>query len=587
MAEQRAQRRLAAILAADVVGYARLIGADETGTLTLLRAVRKELVEPTLKRHHGHIVKLMGDGLLAEFASVVNAVAAAVEIQEAMPARSAHLPEDRAIAIRIGVNLGDVVAEDGDLFGDGVNIAARLQELAEPNGVAISGDAYRQLGGKLDVPFADAGERVLKNIEAPVQTWLWPSAGMAGDRPLPDPPAPALPDKPSIAVLPFANMSGDPEQDYFSDGLVEDLITDISKISGLFVIARNSSFAFKGQAGDVREIARKLGVQHVVEGSVRKMGSKLRINAQLIDAASGGHLWAERYDGDMANVFAFQDDIREQIVAALEVSLTPSDRALAERKPTDSVEAYDLLLKGRASFYNFTREHHLAAVKCLEAAIEIDPKFADAYGYLSFCHFYGWAFMWPGFDDDLDRAYELAEKGVALDGTSPIALARLGWIQTILRRYRQAIANFETAIALAPNNAEAYAEFGAVLCYWGDPTRALEMLGKAFTIDTIVPSNWEFRLGQPHLLLREYGEALAAFDRAIERAPKFIPAQMHAAWAYVELSRLDDARAAIEQVLEFAPQYTLKAVGRIYPYRLDEHRNRMLDSLRKAGLPEG
>ncbi len=328
-----------------------------------------------------------------------------------------------------------------------------------------------------------------------------------------------LPDKPSIAVLPFENMSGDPEQEYFSDGLAEDLITDLSKISGLFVIARNSAFAFKGQSIDVRRVAEELGVRHVLEGSVRKAGGKVRINAQLIDAESGGHVWAERYDGDLEDIFSLQDNITAQIVSALQVSLTPTDKALAERKPTDSVEAYDLFLKGRANVHRYTREHHLEAIKCLEEAIEIDPNYADAYGYLSFCHFRGWVQMWPGFDDTLDRAQELAEKGVALDSTSAIALTRLGWIQTYLRRYDDAIANLDKAIALAPNNAEVYSTFGQVLNYWGNPERGLEMLEKAFSIDTIAPPNWELQMGLSHLLLRQYDEALARFKRSVERIP--------------------------------------------------------------------
>ncbi len=395
-----------------------------------------------------------------------------------------------------------------------------------------------------------------------------------------------LSDKPSIAVLPFDNLSDDPQQEYFSDGMAEDLITDISKISGLFVVARNSSFAFKGQSVDVKTIAEQLGVKNILEGSVRKMGAKLRVNAQLIDAASGGHLWAERYDGDMEDIFEFQDDIREQIVAALQVSLTPTDKALTERKPTDSVEAYDLFLKGRANFHRFAPEHVLEAIKCLEEAIEIDPNFADAYGYLSFCHFYGWGHMIPGFDDNLEQANEMAERGVALDGTSAIALTRLGWIQTFLRRYDQAIANLEKAIALAPNNAEVYADFGQVLNYWGNPERALEMSDKAFSLETFAPPIWEFYAGLSNLLLRQYDQALTRFNRTVERAQKFAPAYLLLACAYVELDRLDDARKTIKTALEIPPQYTVKEFDRIFPYRIDEVRNRILDNLRKAGLPE-
>ena len=304
------ERRLAAILALDVVGYSRLIGADEAGTLTMLRTLRKELVEPTLKRHHGRVVKLMGDGLLAEFASVVDAVAAAVDIQEAIPERSAHLPEDRRVTLRVGVNIGDVVVEDGDLFGDGVNIAARLQEVADPNGVAISNGAHRELRGKLELPFADAGEKDLKNIVEPVRAWLWSPANSLADAPTSELPL-AETDKPSIAVLPFDNMSGDKEQEFFADGMTEDIITALSKHRWLRVIARNSTFKFKGKAVDIRQIAAELGARYVVEGSVRRSGQRLRITAQLIDAATRDHLWAERYDRSLEDIFDLQDEITD------------------------------------------------------------------------------------------------------------------------------------------------------------------------------------------------------------------------------------------------------------------------------------
>ena len=325
----------------------------------------------------------------------------------------------------------------------------------------------------------------------------------------------------------------------------------------------------------------------VLEGSVRKMGDRLRINAQLVDGADGRHIWAERYDGNMAEIFEFQDNIREQIVSALRVNLTPTDKALTGRKPTDSVEAYDLFLKGRANFYRYTPEHFLEATKCLEAAIDIDPNFADAYGYLSYSHLYGWGYLFPGFDDTLDRANELAERGVALDGTSAIALTRLGWIQAFLRRYDQAFASLEKAVALAPNNAEVYASFGQILNWFGNPERGLEMIEKAISLDTFAPPLWEFYAGVSHLLLRQYDEAVSRFLETIQRTPKFLHVYLQLACAYVELDRLDDASDAIKTALEITPQFTLKEVARIFPYRDGEARNRFLDGLRKAGLPEG
>jgi adenylate cyclase len=588
MAEEHAQRRLAAIMAADVVGYSRLIEADEEGTRASLRGLRRELIDPRIAADRGRIVKTMGDGLLVEFPSAVDAVRNALSIQRAIRRRNSDIPKDIKIELRVGVNVGDVIIEGDDIHGDGVNVAARLEGLCDPGEIFVSGTVYDQADGKLEASFEDLGEQTVKNIAKPVRVYR------ASDRPKVDTgpelqlvAEPQVSHKPSIAVLPFDNLSDDPQQEYFSDGMAEDLITDISKISGLSVTARNSSFAFKGQTTDVKEIAKQLGVKHVVEGSVRKMGDRLRINAQLIDGTDGRHVWAERYDGNLAEIFDFQDDIREQIVSALQVNLTPTDMAFTDRKSTENVEAYDLFLKGRANFYSATHEHTLEAIKCLEKALEIDPNFVDAYGYLSFCQFYGWFHMWPEFDDTLDRAYELAETGVALDSTSALAVMRLGFIQMFLRRYEPAVANMEKAIALGPNNAEVYAMVSQLFNYWGNPDRAMELMEKALRLETFAPPIWEFYAGTPHLLLGQYDEAVIRFNRTAERAPKFSPVHFSLAWAYVELGRLEDAHDAIKAALRINSHYTLKQVDRLYPYRIDEVRYRFLDSLRKAGLPEG
>jgi adenylate cyclase len=589
MAEERVQRRLAAIMAADVVGYSRLTEANEDLTRARLRSLQAELINPRIAADDGRIVKTMGDGILVEFPSVVDAVHCALAIQQLMRSRNLGVPDDIKMELRIGVNTGDVIIEGDDIHGDGVNVAARLEGLCEPGDVYVSGVAYEQASGKLAMSFEDLGEQTLKNIAKPVRVYRAIDGTRIETRPEPQVAEAALPlpDKPSIAVFPFDNMSNDPDQEYFSDGMAEDLITDISQISGLAVTARNSSFAFKGQAMDVKEIAKQLGVKHIVEGSVRKMGDRLRVNAQLIDGADGQHIWASRYDGKMSEIFDFQDDIREQIVSALQVSLTPADKALTERKPTDSVEAYDLFLKGRANIHQHNYEDTLEAIKYLEAAIEIDPNYADAYGYLSYCHYYGWVLNSPGFDDNLDRANELAERGVELDDTSVIALARLAWIQAWLRRYDQAIANFERAIALAPDNTEVNATFGQVLNYFGNPERGLEMIEKAFSFEIFPPPLWEFFAGFSNLLLRNYAEAINRFNRVVERAPKNTYIYLFLAWAYAELDRLDDAHDAIKTFLEFTPHYTLKKATERWPYQVDEDRNRFLDGLRKAGLPEG
>jgi adenylate cyclase len=562
---------------------------DEEATLRTLKGHR-EVIDGLIDKHHGRTFNTAGDSVLAEFGSTVEAVRCAISIQEELRVHNAELADDRQMHFRIGVNVGDVMVEGDNLYGDGVNIAARLEGVADPGGICISGSAFDQVKDRLSIGFEDIGPQEVKNIDRPVQAYrvdLGSAAPIESTASQKHTKPPSSADKPSIAVLPFDNLSDDPQQEYFSDGMAEDLITDISNISGLFVIARNSSFAFKGQAIDVKEVAEKLGVKHILEGSVRKMGTKLRVNAQLIDAATGGHLWAARYDGDMENIFEFQDNIREQIVSALQVSLTPTDRTLTERKPTDSVEAYDLFLKGRANFNRVTYEDNLEAINCFEAAIEIDPHFGDAYGSLAFCHYFGWSQMFPGFDNGLDRANELAEKGVALDSTSAIAHSRLGWTQAFLRRYDEAVANSEKALVLAPNNAEVYALFGTVLNFWGNPERGLEMLEKAFSIETFAPPVSDFQVGISHYLLRHYDQALAAFNRMAERAPKFYAAYMFLACTYVELDRLDDARDAIKTFLEIVPRYTVKETARRVPWRIDEVRDRFLNNLRKAELPEG
>ena len=586
MAEERAQRRLAAILAADVVGYSRLMGEDESGTLNALNLHRAELIHPTVAGYRGRIVKLMGDGALVEFPSDVDAVECAVAVQRGMEERNADIPDGKRITFRIGINLGDIIIEGDDIYGDGVNVAARLEAEAESGGICISGDAYRQVLGKIDLAFEDLGERTLKNIAEPIRAYGWHGGTAAAQTENATVPTPQHSDKPSIAVLPFDNMSNDPEQEYFSDGLVEDLTTDISKISGLFVIARNSSFAFKGQAIDIKEIAQKLGVKHVVEGSVRKMGSRLRINAQLIDAATGGHIWAERYDGDVENIFEFQDDIRDQIVSALQVNLTPTDKALAVRKPTDSAEAYDLFLKGRASYYRYTPDNMLEAKNYFEKAIEVDPNYAVAYSYLSYALLSGWAFLFPGFDDVFDRAKELAEKGVALDGMSPLTNMRLGWLQVWTGLHDQAEVNFEKAVELAPDNAEILATYAQVLNWCGQPERSLQMMDKVFSIDTFAPPSWEFHVGSSYFLMGQYDKALNRLKLAVERAPSFIPAYEILTCLYVELGQLEEARDAVKTILDISPKFTISHAAAVMCHKSEEHRHRFVDGFREAGLPE-
>jgi adenylate cyclase len=445
------ERRLTAILAADVVGYSRLMGANEVGTLQNLQKHQAELIEPQIAARQGRVVKLTGDGMLVEFPSVVNAVEAACAIQRAMPERNADLPEDRRIEFRIGINLGDVIVEGDDLFGDGVNVAARIESVANPGGIAISQSVHEHIGNKLDLAFHDRGEEVLKNIERPVRVY-----DVLLD---PQPAAPGAPaddlreDKPSIAVLPFTNMSGDPEQEFFSDGISEDLITDLSKISGLFVVGRNTSFTYKGMSFQLPKVAGELGVKFLLEGSVRKAGERVRVTAQLIDGPSGGHLWADRYDRDLTDIFAIQDEITKAIVDQLKIRLVPAERKAIAQNPTDNVEAYTYFLRGRQYFHNSTRWFLSLARQMFAKAVEIDPMYARAYAGIAICdtRLAGW------FGDPIpvEEILATAGKAIALAPDLPEAHAARGEALSGSGRPQDAEEEFEKALSLDPNHFEA------------------------------------------------------------------------------------------------------------------------------------
>src|SRR5215467_3635414 len=382
-------RRLAAILAADVAGYSRLMGEDEEGTLARLKAIRRELADPKVKEHHGRIVKTTGDGLLLEFASVVDAVRCAVEVQREMAERNADVPPDRRLELRMGINLGDIIKDGRDIFGDGVNVAARLEALAEPGGICVSRVVRDQVRDKLDFSFEDMGEQQVKNIARPVRVHRVllgerPSSSEPGAAVLPPPLA--LPDKPSIAALPFQNMSGDPEQEYFADGMVEEIITALSRFSGLLVIARNSSFAYKGRSVDVKQAGRELGVRYVLEGSVRKAANRVRITGQLIDASNGANIWADRFDGALADVFDLQDEVTASVVGAMSPKIEQAEIQRAKRKPTGSLDAYDYFLHGLAMDHDWTREANNEALRLFYKSIEIDPDFASAFGMEAWCY---------------------------------------------------------------------------------------------------------------------------------------------------------------------------------------------------------
>ncbi len=476
------ERRLAAILAADVVGYSRLMERDEAGTLAALKAHQRELVDGRIAEHQGRIVKLTGDGMLVEFPSVVNAVACAVEIQRKMIERNVDVPQDKRIEFRIGVNLGDIIFEDNDIFGDGVNVAARIESLARPGGVSVSSSVRDNVGNRLDFTFEDMGEQTLKNIDRPVRVY-----NVSLGAPLPRPaaaPQAAAKDKPSIAVLPFTNISGDPEQEYFSDGITEDIITDLSQVSALFVAARNSAFTFKGKAVEIVEAARRLNVGYVLEGSVRKAGNRIRINAQLIDGSTGGHLWAERYDRDFGDIFALQDDISKKVVAALKVRLLPEEIEAITNRSTTNAEAYQGYLLGRSSLFGGWGDKDLlkAARAMFAKAAEIDPGYARAYAGMADC-----------------------DTSLSIIGDVDVS-------------YDDILANSTKALALVPNLAEAHASKGIALFWTGHSDEATAALERAIELDS--------ELFEAHFFYAEacrsagrYDKAAALFERAAELRP--------------------------------------------------------------------
>jgi adenylate cyclase len=579
------ERRLSAILAADVVGYSRLMEADEADTFERLQGYRKELFEPEIAKHRGRIFKLMGDGLLAEFGSVVDAVTCAVILQRGMAARDAGVANDRRIAVRIGINLGDVIVDGEDRHGDGVNIAARLEGLADPGGICISDQVYAAVSGKLDLSVEDGGEHQVKNIARPVRIWRWhpsrPSTVGRSDAPLP------LPTKPSIVVLPFDNMSGDVEQTYFSDGITEDIITDLSKIAGLFVIARNSAFTYKGRAVRVQDVSRELGVRYVLEGGVRKAGNRVRITTQLIDGQTGGHVWAERYDRELTDIFALQDEVTQKIVAALSLKLQRDECQRIQGRGTEVVGAYDYLLRGRQQMQLFTKAGNAEARLMFEQAIALDPNFATAVAGLAktrmFDYINGWSEA-PG--KSLATACKLANKAVALDDENPEACNVLGIVLKWMKDLDRSIAALERALVFDPNYAHAYASLGATLYYAGEPERGLHFLERAVRLDPHHPDEYLHFLGLTYFALGRFDEAIAVLERRLIRNPNTDVSRVLLASIYGHLGQHEEACQSWKQALKVNPAYSLEHRRRILPYRDPADFDRIVDGLRKAGLPE-
>ena len=629
MAEKGFKRKLAAILSADVEGYSRLMGEDEDATIWTLTTYR-ELMSALIQKHRGRVVDSPGDNLLAEFLSVVDAVRCAVEIQEELRVRNAELPENRRMEFRIGINLGDVVQEGERIYGDGVNITARVEGLADGGGICISGTVYDSIKNKLSLSYESLGEHTVKNIKEPVRVYRmrigpeaaapvvreekaglkrWHKSALAAVavlvvgagawaiwnfyfRPPPIEPASVekmaypLPEKPSIAVLPFVNMSEDKEQEYFSDGITEEIITALSKTPQMFVIARNSTFTYKGKPVKVNQIAEELGVQYVLEGSVRKAGGRVRITAQLIDALTGRHLWAERYDRDLKDIFALQDEITIKIISALQVKLTDGEIARTSAKGTQNLEAYLKLLQAYEFLYTVTKEGIAQARRLCEEAIELDQEYAAAYGLLGATHFMDSTMGWSkSRKESLNRAFEIIKKAKVLDDSLPVPHSNLGFLYVMTRQYDKGIEECERAVALAPNSGKAHIWMGLVLHITGRHEEAVRYSEQALRLDPLAPG-WYFRiLGQAYSWVGRYEEAITAFKKSLQQAPNDILTHLHLTTAYSWAGRLEEAHTQVAEVLRINPKYSVERAKTIL-YKNKTDRERWINALRKAGLPE-
>ena len=583
-----APRKLAAILAADVVGYSRLTGLDEEGTLKRLRKLRRELINPAVALHRGRIVKTTGDGILIEFPSVVDAVRCALDVQRGTDGRNMDASAEQRIEFRIGINLGDVVIEGDDLLGDGVNVAARLEGISEPGGICISEAAYQQVRDKLDVSFEDAGEQQLKNIARPVRTYRL----RLHRSPAPAKPVSPLPDKPSIAVLPFQNMSGDPEQEYFADGVVEEIITALSRFRQLFVIARNSSFTYRGRAVDVKQVGQELGVRYVLEGSIRKAGNRVRITGQLIDTATDVHLWADRLEGGLEDIFGLQDQVTTSVVGAIAPKLEQVEIERAKRKPTESLDAYDYYLRGLSSFYQFTsRQAYAEALRLFNRAIEIDRDFASAYGRAAYCYAWGKASGWmTDSGNQIAEVARLVQRAVELGKDDAVVLAPSGWALAFVVRDLDAAAAFiDRALVLNPNLAEAWFCGGWAKVWLGDPDTAVERFARAMRMSPLDPHVVGMQTGtaHAHFMAGRYAQAASWAAMALWDAPDFQAGLRIDAASNALAGRLEQAQKSAARLRHLNLALRVSSLRDVLgPYRRPEDLARYAEGLRKAGLPE-
>jgi adenylate cyclase len=586
---ERVERRLAAILAADVAGYSRLMGEDEEGTLTALKAIRRELGDPKIKEHRGRIVKTTGDGLLVEFASVVDAVRCAIEVQRAMVERNADVPADKRIEFRIGIHQGDIIIDDGDIYGDGVNLAARLEGLAEAGGICVSRVVRDEVRDKLDLAFEDLGEQHVKNFARPIRVFrilIGEAVAPAVERA-----ALPLPEKPSIAILPFQNMTGDPEQEYFVDGMVEEITTAISRLPWLFVIARNSSFTYKGKAIDVKQVARELGVRYVLEGSVRKSGQRVRITGQLIDAVTGNHIWADRFDSALDDIFDLQDRVASSVVGAIEPRLRLSEIERAARKPTERLDAYDLYLRALAQFHRYTEEGFGEAVGLLQQALAIDPSYAPAAAMVGWCRVVQRAQGWGALsDDDIATSVRLARQALeaARDDTDTTAQAAFT-VFFFAGETAMAAAVLDHALTLNPNGATAWMIRGFMHALRNQPEAAIEAFDRTLRLSPFDPLGFFTAVGlaYAHLEARRFEAAIEWADRALRDQPRVITAMRAKIIGNAHLGRLDEARAELGRMLAVDPRLTIaKWRALAGPAFAPEFIELYVTGLRLAGLPE-
>ncbi len=627
MAEERAKRKLTAILSADVKGYSRLMGEDEKATVETLKLYR-EVMGGLIRQYRGRVVDSPGDNVLSEFGSVVDAVECAVKIQEELKRRNEGLPENRRMQFRIGVHHGDVIEDEERIYGDGVNVAARIEGLAEGGGICISRASFDSVKNKLNLGYKYLGDHDVKNIAEPVRVykvltepeyagkvigeerlrrrqWRWAAVGavavliiVAGAlaiwnfylRP-PFEPASVekmafpLPDKPSIAVMAFDNLSGDPEQEYLSDGITEEIITALSKVPYLLVIARNSTFFYKRKPVKIRQVAEELGVRYVLEGSFRRAGDRVRVTAQLIDAIKGHHLWAERYERELKDFFALQDEITKKILWALEVKLTKGEQASTHHKVTDNLEAYLKALQAVDYLNRMNVEGSLLARQMAEEAMALDPEYARPYRVLAFTHVNDIIFgTSKSPKSSMERAYESAQKAISLDDSDPCGYEALSFIYLIKRQHDRAIAEAERAIALDPNRADAHYRLGLALIYAGRSEEATALLEKAIRINPIAPAVYFLNLGRAYRDMGRYEEAIGEFRKAINRAPDSSFSHFELAATYSLAGRDEDARTEAEEVLRITPKFSLESVAKRLPYKNPAHTVRVVEALRKAGL---